>query len=114
MRTLLLAAFIACAPAQQGKGAGLLVSAFDPLGNNAYASWLAQSNLPYEHSYLLSSDKIDDDDVAVAMHWSIDKDENLLRLNVAADATGWLGFGLAEVGECPARISLCSLHLMAH
>ena len=85
MRPRLLAAFIACAPLWQGRGRSApLVSAFDPLGDNAYASWFAQSNLPYEHSYMLTSDKVDDDDVAVAMHWTIDKEENLLRIAVAA------------------------------
>lgn len=66
--------------------------------SSAYESWVADRGPSYDHFQWVgdaSSEK------AVAIHWSVDDDESVLRLAVAANATGWVGFGIAESGGMP-------------
>ena len=65
-------------------------------GNTPYVSWLtSRGESNFEHSAFLAGD-IEGDGVAV--HWTIDDDASSIRLAVAVQATGWVGFGLAEAG----------------
>lgn len=61
--------------------------------NQAYLEWLEQSS--YSKSSFLPSSR--DDGAGVALHWSTD--EQYIHIAVAAKATGWVGFGIAESGS---------------
>jgi hypothetical protein len=60
-----------------------------------YTVWLANhttsSNNSYaRHAFLAS---LDDPSDGMAVHWTIQEGESMIRLAVAARTTGWLGFG---------------------
>lgn len=64
--------------------------------NAPYVSWLtSRGEANFEHSAFLSGTTEGD---GVAVHWTIDDSTRTIRLAVAAPATGWVGFGLAEAG----------------
>lgn len=71
--------------------------------NAAYLSWLEQRGVGYGSSVFLSSreSEADSDNNGAAIHWQIDQDASKIRLAVAARATGWVGFGIAEAGGMP-------------
>lgn len=59
---------------------------------SSYDDWLEERGVDYDHFIFLGNS----DNVAV--HWRIEDDE-LLHLAVAVvNATGWVGFGIAENG----------------
>ena len=70
-------------------------NAFSTVTQNAYTDWVAQIGANYDVSALLPPG--DPTDVKLAVHWSIVGDK--IHLAVAAEATGWLGFGIAEAGK---------------
>jgi hypothetical protein len=60
-----------------------------------YTAWLANhttmSNSSYaRHAFLAS---LNDPSDGMAVHWTIQEGESMIRLAVAARTTGWLGFG---------------------
>ena len=59
-----------------------------------YTDWLSQNQALYPKSIFLSTDV--DESLGIAVHWSILDDE--IHIAVAARATGWVGFGIAEAG----------------
>ena len=59
-----------------------------------YTDWLSQNQALYPKSIFLSTDA--DESLGIAVHWSILDDE--IHIAVAARATGWVGFGIAEAG----------------
>lgn len=65
-------------------------------GNAPYVSWLtSRGESNFDHSAFLAGDV---EGEGVAVHWTIDDDASTIRLAIAARATGWVGFGLAEAG----------------
>lgn len=62
--------------------------------NNAYQSWLTKKGSFYDHAVFVPL--ISNPSIGVAVHWHIIKER--IYLAVAARATGWVGFGLAEAG----------------
>ena len=68
-----------------------------PAGINApYLSWLtSRGESSFDHSTFLPGTA---ENGGVAVHWTIDDSTSKIRLAVAAPATGWAGFGLAEAG----------------
>ena len=69
--------------------------------NAPYVAWLtSRGESNFDHSAFLAGD-IEGEGVAV--HWTIDDDASTIRLAVAARATGWVGFGLAEAGGMKGR-----------
>mmetsp|Transcript_26863 Transcript_26863/g.41663 ORF Transcript_26863/g.41663 Transcript_26863/m.41663 type:complete len:185 (+) Transcript_26863:77-631(+) len=72
--------------------------AFSTIAQNAYTDWVANNGGNYEVSALLPSSE-DPTNADVAVHWSIIDDK--IHLAVAAEATGWLGFGFSEAGIMP-------------
>ena len=64
--------------------------------NAPYVSWLtSRGEANFDHSAFLPGTTEGD---GVAVHWTIDDATSKIRLAVAAPATGWVGFGLAEAG----------------
>ncbi|KAI2513742.1 copper type II ascorbate-dependent monooxygenase [Fragilaria crotonensis] len=69
------------------------VSYFGGTDNGTYLDWL--SNTSYDHNAWLGSSS--DATLGVSVHWSTDSTH--IQLAVAAKASGWVGFGLAESGS---------------
>ena len=67
---------------------------FGGLNHDAYLSWSNSSSFSYVTSVFLKSSA--DDSEGVAVHWTLD--DTHIYLAVAARATGWVGFGIAESG----------------
>jgi hypothetical protein len=68
------------------------VTYFDGTDHDAYLKWLQDSS--YERSTFLPSPE--GPSTGAALHWNITNDS--IYLAVAARATGWVGFGVAESG----------------
>ena len=70
--------------------------------NTPYLTWLSAHRDDYDNQIFLpkagSEQSLDE---GVALHWSIDNESNSIQIAVAARATGWLGFGIAEAGGMP-------------
>jgi hypothetical protein len=69
------------------------VTYFDGTDHDAYLKWLQVSS--YERSTFLPSPE--GPLTGAALHWNITNDS--VHLAVAARATGWVGFGIAESGS---------------
>ena len=67
---------------------------FDATDNDAYLQWLQDATRDYERTLFLPSPAGPFDGAAI--HWTIEGDS--IYLAVAARATGWVGFGVAENG----------------
>jgi dopamine beta-monooxygenase len=66
---------------------------FGGSGNEGYLAWL--TTVKYDKSVFVGSNK--DDAKGVALHWTIDGES--IKLAVAAQASGWVAFGLGESGS---------------
>jgi hypothetical protein len=76
---------------------------FGGINNDVYVNWVntelidVRNNQPiYPHSFFLNS--VADESVGVAVHYRVNATEQRLYLALAAQATGWFGFGLSENG----------------
>ena len=67
---------------------------FGGLNHDAYLSWSNTSSYSYVTSVFLESSA--NATKGVAVHWTLNATH--IRLAVAARATGWVGFGIAESG----------------
>lgn len=67
-------------------------SYFSGDNNEAYTDWLQQQS--YEMASFITSNS---GEIGVALHWTTD--ETKIKIAIAAKATGWVGFGLAESGS---------------
>jgi hypothetical protein len=65
---------------------------FGGIENEAYLEWFQRAS--YERTEFLPSPA--GNSTGAALHWTIQENEILLA--VAAKATGWVGFGIAESG----------------
>jgi hypothetical protein len=72
---------------------------FGGIDNDSYLQWLSQHQDSNYSSAYFSTVSTDDQTQGAAVHWKVDVENEVLYLAVAARATGWLGFGLAEVRE---------------
>jgi DOMON domain len=70
---------------------------FGGTGNGAYLDWVASAGSKYPAFQFLPSDDTDSND-GIAIHWDIPSNDTKLHLAVAARATGFVGFGLADAG----------------
>ena len=68
---------------------------FGGIDNGEYTSWLETRGSHYSQSVFLDVGG-EDESLGMAVHWSIVGHE--IQLAVAARATGWVGFGIAEAG----------------
>jgi hypothetical protein len=70
---------------------------FGGIDNDSYLEWLSRhQDSNYSSAYFTSASN-DDQTQGAAVHWKVDAENEVVYLAVAARATGWLGFGLAEV-----------------
>ena len=69
---------------------------FGGVDNDVYMDWIRATNASsrYENSIFLDSKS--DSSQGAAVHWTIQEDT--LHLAVACRATGWIGFGISEIG----------------
>lgn len=74
-------------------------SYFGGTNNLSYLKWVSEadtSSQPYTNSFFMSS--VVDPNLGVAVHYRTDETSRRIYLGLAVRATGWLGFGIAEVG----------------
>ena len=93
-----LAATILCASGTNASESQAAQTYFSSTDNAPYLSWLSAHRDVYGNQIFLPKAASEE---GVAFHWSIDNESNTIRIAVAAKATGWLGFGLAEAGGMP-------------
>jgi len=78
--------------------------------NGAYLDWLQFQGTSYKRTEFLPSPA--GNSTGAAIHWTIQDDE--IFLAVAAKATGWVGFGIAESGgkskACRFHSKACRFH----
>jgi hypothetical protein len=69
---------------------------FGGVDNEAYLEWVSGvQSQGYNAAYFQANTA--DETMGAAVHWKVDTGNQELLLAVAARATGWLGFGMAEV-----------------
>jgi dopamine beta-monooxygenase len=73
----------------------------DLASHATYTNWIQRKGSDYTHAKLLkggSASASTGGSTAVALHWRVDTAESKLRIAVAAEATGWVGLGISEMG----------------
>lgn len=84
--TLLLFALVPWAPTSAAANTTFL-------NNEIYTAWLQRYSGSYKNAlYIRSDNQVN----GVMVHWTISDDNTTLQLAVAAEAEGWLGFGVSR------------------
>lgn len=79
-----------------------IAAAADDLASHAtYAKWVKRKGSDYTGSKLFKnggSSSSATSPAVVALHWTVGTTKSTLRIAVAAEATGWVGLGISEMG----------------
>lgn len=86
---------LAAAPLPAAFGSGPPVGYFGGIDHAPYLNWILENGASYDSSAYFAAPTADTTHGA-ALHWRVD--EEFVYIGVAARATGWVGFGMADAG----------------